>query len=276
MIHYSPLRYPGGKAKFANHISKICSINGINKTYVEPYVGGASVGLYLLINKLVNKIIINDIDRSIYAFWYSVLNESEILCKRIERTKITINEWKIQKKIQKNKNNEDLLDLGFSTLFLNRCNFSGIINAGPIGGIKQKSEYKIDSRFNKPKIIERINRITQYRKKIRLLNMDTLDLLKSTRIKKLSKNSILYLDPPYYVKGKCLYENHYNDEDHKKIADKIREIDYSNWIVSYDNVKPIRDLYRGVKKKEITINHSAYKSKKGSEIMFFSKKIKMI
>ena len=151
---YSPLRYPGGKNRLAPFIGKICFDNKITEHYVEPYSGGASVALFLLFEGFVEKITINDKDRSIYAFWYSVLNQSEELCNLIEETPITINEWKKQKEVQKNTDNVTLLELGFSTFFLNRTNRSGIIKAGVIGGYKQENIYKLDCRFNKEDLIK--------------------------------------------------------------------------------------------------------------------------
>lgn len=102
-MHYSPLRYPGGKNKLSAFIAQVCIENNINGYYVEPYSGGASVALFLLLEGFVNKIVINDKDRSIYAFWHSVLNKTEPLCEMIAKTEITINEWRKQKDIQTRK-----------------------------------------------------------------------------------------------------------------------------------------------------------------------------
>ena len=55
-MFYSPLRYPGGKNKLAKFIAKICVDNDINGHYIEPYAGGASVSLYLLIEGKVKKL----------------------------------------------------------------------------------------------------------------------------------------------------------------------------------------------------------------------------
>ena len=140
---YSPLRYPGGKNKLSAFIAKICLDNNVDGHYVEPYSGGASVALFLLFEGFVNKITINDKDRSIYAFWYSVLNETEKLCKLISNAELTVDEWKKQKRIQANKETETLLTLGFSTFYLNRTNRSGTIHAGLIGGVGQTGEYNI-------------------------------------------------------------------------------------------------------------------------------------
>lgn len=69
MDYCSPLRYPGGKGKVADYFKQIFRDNSLyDGVYVEPYAGGASVALSLLFNEYVSKIIINDIDRSIFAF----------------------------------------------------------------------------------------------------------------------------------------------------------------------------------------------------------------
>ena len=60
---------------------------------LEPFAGGASVALTLLFQEYVNKVIINDLDRSIYAFWHVVINDTERLCRRIADTAITVEEW---------------------------------------------------------------------------------------------------------------------------------------------------------------------------------------
>ena len=101
---------------------------------MEPDSGGASVALFLLLENFVQRVTINDKDRSIYAFWYSVLYQTEALCRLLKDTPITLEEWKRQKDIQAIKESANLLDLGFSTFFLNRTNRSGIIKAGIIGG----------------------------------------------------------------------------------------------------------------------------------------------
>ncbi|RZJ49966.1 MAG: DNA adenine methylase [Flavobacterium sp.] len=173
----SPLRYPGGKNKLTAFFAKICADNNVNGHYVEPYSGGASVALFLLMEGIVKRITINDMDRSIYAFWYSVLNHTEDLCSLIEETPLDIPNWRLQKAVQQNKEHSNLLDLGFSTLFLNRTNRSGIINGGVIGGIGQHGKYKIDCRFNKTDIIKRIKAIAAYRENIQLFQMDAINLI---------------------------------------------------------------------------------------------------
>jgi len=270
MIFYSPLRYPGGKNKLAKFLGLICKQNNIDGHYVEPYAGGASVALFLLFNNYVSKITINDIDRSIYAFWYSVLNDTDNLCELIKNTKINISNWKKYQKIQKEKETATLLDLGFSTFFLNRVNRSGVIKAGVIGGKEQKGNYKMNCRFNKEDLINRIRKIAEKKDKINIYQLDAKDLIKKIQKESKNKKTIFYFDPPYYLKGKSLYVNHYKPEDHEKIGEMIKKIKNSRWIVSYDNVPEIKNIYKPHRKIEYSFFHTAHTAKMGQEILFFS------
>jgi len=270
-MFYSPLRYPGGKNKLAKFIAKICVDNNINGHYIEPYAGGASVALYLLIENKVKEITINDFDRSIYAFWYSVLYKTDELCRLIENAPINIKVWERQKIIQKRKKRADLLSLGFSTLFLNRTNISGIINGGVIGGKNQNGKYKMDCRFNKDEIIRRIKLIASYKKFIHISNKDAIELIKEIKSKNNLKNTIIYFDPPYFIKGPSLYMNAYDKEDHIRVAKMIRNLRDVHWIVSYDDVDEINKIYRWVKNKlSINLTYTAHQIKSGSEVLFFS------
>jgi len=275
MTFYSPLRYPGGKSKLVEYFKKIFKENSLNNgIYVEPYVGGASIALSLLIEGYASRIIINDKDKSIYAFWYSVLNYPEKLCSLIEKTPVNLKNWKEQKKIQENKGKENLLRLGFSTFFLNRTNRSGIILAGAIGGKNQKGEWKINARYNKNELINRIKKIARYKDKIELYNEDAINLIKM--IKKLPSKTLIYLDPPYYNKGKCLYMNHYSDKDHKEIAKEIKKIKKQKWIITYDNVEFIKKLYYNNKQINYNLYYSAGRPKHGNELIIFSDNLKQL
>ena len=268
-MFYSPLRYPGGKNRLAKFIAKVCVDNNINSHYIEPYAGGAAVALYLLIEGKVSRITINDFDRSIYAFWYSVLKDTKKLCNLIEKTDITIENWQKAKEIQKNKKGATLLELGFSTFFLNRTNISGIINAGVIGGIKQGGEYKMNCRFNKKDLISRIKKIAEHKENITIYNLNAIKLIKKIQRKELHSQTIFYFDPPYYLKGSSLYVNYYNHTDHEEIARMIKEIKKSKWIISYDNTSQIQKIYSWVNKKiEYSVSHTAHKTKTGKEIFW--------
>lgn len=269
-MFYSPLRYPGGKNKLSSFLAKICVDNKIHGHYIEPFAGGASVALFLLLEGYVKHITINDKDRSVYAFWHSVLYNSEKLCKLIDNTALTVEEWHAQKQVQKNKEKAKLLELGFSTLFLNRTNRSGIIKGGLIGGLNQSGEYKIDCRFNKEEIKSRIRLIASNNESISLFNLDANDLIDKIQKEALFTETIFYFDPPYYLKAESLYMNYYKDEHHEVISKNIRNIRNIHWIVSYDDNEFIENLYKGVPQKKYSFNHSAFSARAGKEILFFS------
>ncbi|QGH20790.1 DNA adenine methylase [Clostridium butyricum] len=276
MNTYSPLRYPGGKNKLTYFVKSLIDEKKLNKsTYVEPFCGGAAVALSLLINNQVDNIIINDYDKSIYAFWYSVLNYTDELCNLINNTIINMDEWYKQKRVQENKFKENLLNLGFSTLFLNRTNRSGIIKAGVIGGKEQKGEYKLDCRFNKADIIQKIRYIAAHKNDIVLYNLDTEDLIRNV-INNLEHKSFIFFDPPYYNKGATLYTNFYKHEDHVSLANKIKDIKYHSWILTYDNTPEIRDMYNKFKSEVYKLNYSVQKKHKGEEVIFYSRTLKDI
>jgi len=270
MDFYSPLRYPGGKGRLSDFIELLFKGNCLNGGhYVEPYAGGASIALSLLINEYASVAHINDFDYSVFCFWDSIINKPDEFCKKILDTSITVEEWKRQKYIQNNKQEFDSLEVGFSTFFLNRTNRSGILKGGIIGGLEQHGQWKIDARFNKTDLAKRIKRVSLYQNRIKLYNQDAVSLIPKIAAE-LPSNSLIYFDPPYYKKGRDLYINFYKHEDHEKIFNVINGLGDINWIVSYDNVKPIRDLYSKFRQTTFDINYHAGNASKGSEVFVFS------
>lgn len=269
MRSISPLRYPGGKTQVYEFVRELIELNG-STTYIEPYMGGMGIALKLILDNKVDKIMVNDYDKSIYAFWYSVLNYTDNLIHLIETTPISIEEWKKQRRIQDNKNSsKDLLALGFSTLFLNRTNRSGIIKAGVIGGLQQNGNYKLDCRFNKERITQNIKLIASMREKIKLYNMDAEKFIRLNISK--TKNSFTFFDPPYYAKGPGLYTNFYNHEDHVSLSRTIKKhLKSKNWILTYDVVPEIFQMYNEFRNEKYYLNYSVTKPSKGIEYIFYS------
>ncbi len=274
MAYSSPLRYPGGKRQITNFIKLVITLNDLyGGHYIEPYAGGASVAFTLLFHEYVKQVHINDLNTQIYSFWHSVLNQVDSLCSLINETQINMDTWYEQKTIYENPHNHDMLSVGFATFFLNRTNRSGILNGGVMGGKNQTGKYKIDCRFNKPNLIKRIKRIARYRERVNLYNLDAMKLLTTVVPNLPENNTLLYLDPPYYTKGKALYHNHYKHQDHASIASFIRDEIKQPWIVSYDNTPAILDLYSECPQIAYDLRYSATAKYDGAEIMFFSDKL---
>ena len=276
LIHFTPLRYPGGKAKLAAYVKSLLKENRLlDGEYVEPYAGGAAIGLELLFHEYVSMIHINDVSRPVHAFWKSVLQHTEEMCRLVLKTPLTVAQWDKQKRVLANPREHGKVELGFATFFINRTNRSGILNGGIIGGRDQTGPWKIDARYNAKELVRRIESIASLRSRIKLTRQDALKFLQRG-VTRWPEQTLIYLDPPYYVKGRDLYHDFYEPDDHAKIASFIRRsIVRQRWIVSYDNVKPIRDLYKGSRNVVYSIGYSARSSSQGSEVMFFGRELKV-
>ncbi|HTB31917.1 MAG TPA: DNA adenine methylase [Bacteroidia bacterium] len=273
-IFKTPLRYPGGKQKLAPFIKEILIENNISGHYVEPYAGGAGVGLELLLSGKIDHLHINDSDFIIYAFWYSVLNKTEELCKLISTASLTIEEWRRRKEIIKQCDRRRILEVGFSAFYLNRCNRSGVLSAGVIGGNDQTGNYKMDARFSRNDLITRIEAISRFKDKISITNFDA-EFYIENYIPNLPSNTLIYFDPPYYEKGSLLYLNSYKKEDHARLAKVIQQGVKHKWVLSYDGVSDIINLYKKRRHFLYDLQYSAAKVYKGKEVFIFSDKVKL-
>lgn len=270
----SPLRYPGGKTKMYPLVRDILNNNleREERIYVEPYAGGAGLALKLLFQKDVDYLILNDLDYHIFCFWNSCLKDADRFCGKIADIKIDLEEWEIQKDIYNRAEGYSQLDIAVATFYLNRCNVSGIIKGGPIGGMKQLGKYTIDARFNRSSLIKRIERIASCKNSIRLFNLDAVDFLDKVVKKLNTDNVLLNIDPPYVKKGSLLYQNSYCEEDHKRIAEAVKTIQ-KRWIVTYDKCELIEQLYRNYHMETIRLNYSTGQFKTGEEYLIYSDRI---
>ncbi|BCH23583.1 DNA adenine methylase [Mesorhizobium sp. L-8-3] len=274
LMHFTPLRYPGGKGKLAAYVKELIRANNLfDGEYVEPYAGGAAIALELLFQEYVSRIHINDLSQPVYSFWKAVLNDSEELCRMIKDTRLSVASWDRQKKIFANPRNHSYVQLGFATFFLNRTNRSGILNAGVIGGRDQTGPWKLDARYNADELIFRIESIAKMRSRIKLTQSDALALLRFG-LRKWPENTLIYLDPPYYDQGRNLYYDYYKPDDHADLASFIAaNMNERHWIVSYDNVDPIKALYAKFRSVVYNVGYSARETRVGKEVMFFSPRV---
>lgn len=276
----SPLRYPGGKAFMTDFLTEFIKDNySVKPVYVEPYAGGAGAALNLLFNGTVDKILINDANIAIFSFWDNLINNTQKFLRKFDSVTPTLEEWMRQRDIfNKLKNiSQSNLDLAFAVFFLNRTSRSGVLGSGPIGGItldqQKKAKYNISARYNKSNLRKRLLNIAEQRKNIEVSNLDALDLLKKILVAPIErqKKVFIYLDPPYYEKGKKLYMDFYNYEDHKALASFLDNSYNFKWILSYDSVLPIKELYSSFKQYEFAIRYSVNLQKQGKELIVHSR-----
>lgn len=269
MSNFSPLRYPGGKSVLYPVISSMIKSNATGRClYVEPFAGGASIAWSLLNDDIVDYVIINDADKAVYSFWRSVMESTQWFVDKIKETPVTVDEWRKQRNILRSAKKYSK-ELGFAMFFLNRTNRSGILDAGPIGGYTQQGEYKIDCRFNKDTLIQKIIRISAYRNKVKIYNQDIFSFLK-WYLPQAGKNRdmFVYFDPPYYEKGHRLYMNCFSSKDHERLRDAVSQLN-CKWIMTYDDKAEIKELYQHYQKLRFFINYSLSNKKKGGELMIF-------
>jgi DNA adenine methylase len=268
--YQTPLRYPGGKQRLAPFIAEILEHNrAVDWDYVEPYAGGAGVALELLLDGRVARVHLNDSSRHIYAFWKTILSDPDGFCRRIARASLNLNAWRAHREVVRHPDKHDLADLGFSTFFLNRCNRSGVLTAGVIGGLNQRGRWRIDARFPRNELIKRIEAIAAQKRRIAVTNLDAEDFMRQ-RVNALPRTTLVYCDPPYFARAKRLYLNVYEPDDHVRLAASIQTKLRRPWIVSYDSHPSIAALYRGRRRFHYSISYSAIRSYEGRELFIFS------
>lgn len=268
----SPLRYPGGKTQLAPFVSDLLRVNDLQQgVYAEPFAGGAGLAWRLLLSGQVGEVWLNDIDPCVYALWDAVLNQPDALCERIAETPITLEEWHLQRSIFLDSN-ASALDRGFSTLFMNRTNRSGILLGGVIGGKSQEGEYKLGCRFNRNELIRKIQRIARHRDVVRLTRLDAAECITQWS-EQLPPRSLMNIDPPYFAKGQELYINFYTPSDHASLASVIRKLQCP-WMLTYDDVPQIEDLYEGLPVYRKSLVYYAQVKRKANELLVLSPQLR--
>lgn len=271
---FTPLRYPGGKARFAPMIADV--ING-NKLagghYLEPYAGGAGVALVLLMDGVVSHIHINDADPAVSVFWRAAVQDTAELIKLVANEPVTMEAWHHWRAMMLGETTGTQIERGFATLFMNRTNRSGILKGGVIGGKAQAGAYKLDARFMRDELCLRLERIGRHAEGISVYEEDAYKLLMRCH-EFLPRTSLIYLDPPYYVKGAGLYRNFYKHDDHAQIARLLGSNRFRRpWVVSYDNAEEIRTMYSYAHSFTYGLRYTAQQRYTGSEVMFFSERL---
>ena len=144
---------------------------------------------------------------------------------------------------------KDLVGRAFYGVFFNRCAFSGIQQAGAIGGVKQKSKWTVDCRYNAKRIIKETE-------ELRLLFKDRLTVSNMDCIKFLSKypNISTYADPPYFAKGHELYPTFMTPRQHEELAMVLKG--RNNWVLSIDICDEIDGMYKWAKKFPLDARYS--------------------
>ena len=277
MTLLSPLRYPGGKAGLTPFLTDVLDLNGLRGVnYFEPYAGGAGAAFGLLADNVVKTISINDADIRIFALWSTILNEPQWFVKKILEVKLDLSEWRLYRDVCIDPNGWAMRDVGFAAFYMNRCNRSGVLSGGPIGGYEQVGEWRLDVRFSKPALVERVENISRLRERIFVSNLDAIEFLKSRLPKGLGrKNAFAYLDPPYVIKGKRLYMNSYHLDEHIAVAKYMCRQNLLPWVISYDDVDLVRKLYASEQIAYLPTSYSLQDKKSANELIIAPHRLRL-
>lgn len=259
----SIIRYPGSKAKLVGSIRAAMPEwmvgtlwpHPAGAMYVEPFFGSGAVGLELLehVNPSIT-VWINDIDHGMYALWKSVIEDMPSLIQQVRDFEPDTESFYEFKRTDGTITDNVARD-GFCKLALHRMSVSGFgrMAGGPIGGRHQGGDYTVGCRWNPAAIEQAIYNARETLgkfKSLRITNLHFRDVLAEV-----TDASLVYLDPPYYVKGGQLYAHNMSDAEHEELAALLHDTP-ADWRLSYDDCPRVRELYSWASFRELEIRYT--------------------
>ena len=274
MIMSSPLRYPGGKSALAGLLADVRRINRLgNRAIAEPFAGGAGASLTLLFSEQTPEVLINDADPAIYDFWWAVTRRPDDFRALLRSTRVNMTEWRRQRATYRSTARVGRLRRGFAAFYLNRCNRSGIVmNGGPIGGVKQEGEWKLNARFNKSELQRRCDKLAEYEGRVHASGLDGIDFIAAHD----DASTFFFIDPPYFDKGKTLYLNALDEDYHAALGARLRDMKKAAWVLTYDDCPEIRKIYEGwAQVRPFSLGYVASERRRGRELLIAPKDIRL-
>jgi DNA adenine methylase len=250
----------------AGLLSQIRKLNALgDRAIAEPFAGGAGASLTLLYLEEAPEIYINDADRAIYDFWWSIVKKPKSFREMLAGVSVDMAEWQRQRDVYRSRGRVSRLRRGFAAFYLNRCNRSGIImNGGPIGGVEQLGQWKIDARFNKIELQRRCEKVSEYCDRIHISCLDGIDFIQGLD----PTSTLFFIDPPYFGKGKTLYLNSLSEEYHIILADRLKSMKNTAWLLTYDDCSEIREMYKGwAAIRPFSLRYAAAERRSGNEVL---------
>lgn len=265
----SPLRYPGSKQALVDYVERFLEANNfVGREWVEPCAGGASVALSLLSRGIAQRATIVEKDPLVYAFWKCLKTQPALLCHLAHELDVTLETWRDFQKYRAPDaiDSYPLIELAVAGLFFNRANYSGIIGAKPIGGMSQSSEYKIDCRFTKSTVVDRMVDAAKVMDRMTVVRDDVVSYLRRNSERLAAGDYVVYVDPPYVLQGRKLYRFHFRERDHMRLAAFLNAAPFP-WLVSYDNVPFVVQLFRGQTVRPIWLKYTVREARRADELL---------
>lgn len=228
----SPLRYPGGKSKSIDSISKLIPDF---KEFREPFVGGGSVFIYLKQKFPSRTFWINDIYQNLYHFWNECKENPNKLIESILEFRSTYSNGKeLHRFLLNNIDSFDNIKKAAAFFIFNRITFSGTTESG---GFSIAAFHK---RFTESSI-GRVKALSEILVTTKISNLDYEEVVLAK-----GNDVFLFLDPPYYSATKsALYGKNGNLHkmfDHERFANVMKNTKHK-WLITYDDSDYIKDLF---------------------------------
>jgi len=237
----SPFRYPGGKTWLVSRIRQWLVSIPKPTYFIEPFAGGAIVGLTVAFEGFADKVILVEKDEQVASVWHTLINDeggAEWLAARIndfnlvtETAQLVISD--------KPRNTREL---AFQTILQNRIKHGGILADGA-GMLKNGENGRgILSRWYPQTLNKRILEIAHIKERICFVEGDGIDVIREYAP---NTNTTFFIDPPYTASAKKagarLYK--YHQLDHDELFQEVTKIK-GNFLMTYDDAKEVRKLAR--------------------------------
>lgn len=259
--HLSPFRYPGGKTWLVPRVRAwLTSFAEPIDTFVEPFCGGAIVGLSVAAERLARSVTLVELDPKVAAVWQTIFSGSDRdvehfcdLITQLDLTRATAEEIL-------GESNLDTVHLAFQTIVRNRVSHGGGLAQGT--GILRNGEKGkgILSRWYPKTLVTRIRLIRLMRDIVSFVQDDALPFLSRTQSQG-SSDWAFFMDPPYLVPGSRLYD--FSEVDHPRLFELASKLP-GQVLLTYDNDARVRDLAKkfGMPTRKIAMQNKNHTEQK--------------
>ena len=235
----------GGKQKLAR---QIISMMPSHEHYVEVFMGGGSV--FFQKSKSPRNTI-NDYNSNLVNLFIQVRDNFDEFAHKVYWTLYSRQEYKKFYKLHKeNYPKISDIDRALMYFYLVRSSFNGMIHTGFSASVESSS-----NTFTKG-VLASVKLANEKLQGVVIENRSFHEI-----IPKYDRgSSLLYLDPPYWVTmiEKKYYEKTLSLMQHVHLRDLLAKCE-SPWLLSYDNVPEVVELYKNFTIMKISANYSLYK-----------------
>lgn len=263
----SPFRYPGGKSGLRLKIIGWLGDLGYRpQHFVEPFAGGASVGLAVAELNLADHVTLVELDPDVAAVWKVILDgDAEAFAARVRMFVLTRKSARETLK----STDSDPVSRAFRCLLLNRISRGGIIAPGA-GWLKRGEDDRgIRSRWYAETLAKRIESVHALRKRVTFVQGDGLQILRDFSS---TSQTVAFVDPPYVVNGRGaglrLYRHH--DVDCEELFEIARSFS-GPMIITYHRSEIVwrEAISAGIKCHTVNM-HTAHTGSKRQLILYKS------